>query len=98
MPDLDMVLAPVGGGGLISGTAVAVSELSPSTRVIGAEPANADDACRSLREGRLVPSCDPQTIGHSPVTVSSMRKSTTATNPSSSEAPSSVALAKTSRW
>ena len=62
VPDLDMVLAPVGGGGLISGTAVAVSELSPSTRVIGAEPANADDACRSLREGRLVPSCDPQTI------------------------------------
>ncbi len=62
VPDLDMVLAPVGGGGLISGTAVAVSELSPSTLIIGAEPANADDAYRSLKEGRIVPSCDPQTI------------------------------------
>ncbi len=62
VPDLDMVLAPVGGGGLISGAAVAVSELSPSTRIIGAEPANADDACRSLKEGRLVPSVNPQTI------------------------------------
>lgn len=62
VPDLDMVLAPVGGGGLISGTAVAVSELSPSTRVIGAEPAGADDACRSLKEGRIVPSVNPRTI------------------------------------
>ncbi len=62
VPDLDMVLAPVGGGGLISGTAVAVSELSPSTLIIGAEPANADDACRSLKEGRIVPCVNPETI------------------------------------
>jgi len=62
VPDLDLVIAPVGGGGLLSGTAVAVSELSPTTRVIGVEPANADDACRSLKEGRIVPSVNPETI------------------------------------
>ncbi len=62
VPDLDIVIAPVGGGGLLSGTAVAVSELSPTTRIIGAEPANADDAYRSLREGRVVPSENPQTV------------------------------------
>ncbi len=62
VPDLDIVIAPVGGGGLLSGTAVAVSELSPTTRIIGAEPANADDACCSLKEGRVVPSDDPRTI------------------------------------
>ncbi len=61
-PGLDMVLAPVGGGGLLSGTTMAVSEISPSTKVIGAEPANADDAYRSLQAGHIVPSGDPQTI------------------------------------
>ncbi|MBA7595134.1 MAG: pyridoxal-phosphate dependent enzyme [Calditrichaeota bacterium] len=62
VPDLDLVIAPVGGGGLLSGTAVAVSELSPTTGIIGAEPVNADDAYRSLKEGRIVPSDDPRTI------------------------------------
>ncbi len=62
VPELNLVLAPVGGGGLLSGTAVAVSELSPSTRVIGAEPSNADDAYRSLQAGYIIPSMDPQTI------------------------------------
>jgi threonine dehydratase/serine racemase len=60
-PDLDAVIAPVGGGGLLSGTAVAVASLS-GTPVIGAEPEAADDAFRSLREGRILPSNDPITI------------------------------------
>jgi len=62
VPDLDMVLAPVGGGGLLSGTALAVSALSPRTRIVAGEPAGADDACRSMGEGRIVPSVDPKTI------------------------------------
>jgi threonine dehydratase len=60
--DLDLVLAPVGGGGLSSGTAVAVSLVSPKTAVIGAEPEGADDAYRSFKSGRLVPSLQPNTI------------------------------------
>jgi len=62
VPDLDLVLAPVGGGGLLSGTALAVRALAPETRVIAAEPAGADDAYRSLKAGRIVPSIDPKTI------------------------------------
>lgn len=65
-PELDVVMAPVGGGGLLSGTAITVGSLSAITgkraRVIGAEPEAADDAYRSLREGRIVPSEDPTTI------------------------------------
>ena len=61
-PDLDIVMAPVGGGGLLAGTAIAVTERSPRTRVIAAEPERADDAFRSLREKRIVPSVDPDTI------------------------------------
>lgn len=52
---LDAVLAPVGGGGLLSGSAIAVSGAAPDTRVFGAEPAAADDAFRSLEAGRIVP-------------------------------------------
>ncbi len=59
---LDVVMAPVGGGGLMSGTALAVSGLSPETRVIGAEPEGADDAYRSLQEGRVIPSVNPKTV------------------------------------
>jgi threonine dehydratase len=55
VPDLDAVIAPVGGGGLLAGTAIAVKGLGPGLRVLGAEPANADDAARSLRSGRLEP-------------------------------------------
>ena len=62
VPDLAVVIAPVGGGGLLSGTALTVSEVSPETRVIGAEPEGADDACRSLQEGRIVPSVNPRTV------------------------------------
>jgi threonine dehydratase len=59
---LDMVVCPVGGGGLLSGTALAVKGGSPSTRVIGAEPKAADDAQRSLESGSIQPSNDPRTI------------------------------------
>ncbi len=60
--NLDLVLAPVGGGGLLSGTALAVSGLSPNTKVIGCEPKGADDAYRSLKEGKIMPSVSPKTI------------------------------------
>ena len=59
---LDMVLSPVGGGGLLSGTALAVKGRSETTQVIGVEPANADDAMRSLEAGSIQPSPDPQTV------------------------------------
>jgi threonine dehydratase len=62
IPGLDVVMAPVGGGGLMSGTALAVSAVSPSTRISGAEPRGADDAFRSLQAGRLIPSENPRTI------------------------------------
>jgi threonine dehydratase len=62
VPDLDMIVAPVGGGGLLSGTAIASRAVSPRTRVIGAEPAAADDACRSFHSGTLFPSGNPRTI------------------------------------
>jgi threonine dehydratase len=62
IPDLDVVIAPVGGGGLLSGTAIAVTAASPSTRVIAAEPELADDAYRSLKAGHIIPSINPQTI------------------------------------
>lgn len=59
---LDAVIAPVGGGGLIAGTAMAIHHFSPGTRVYAAEPAGADDAFRSLRDGMIYPSENPQTI------------------------------------
>jgi len=62
IPNLDVVIAPVGGGGLLSGTAIAVTTASPKTRVIAAEPELADDAYRSLKAGRIIPSINPQTI------------------------------------
>jgi threonine dehydratase len=62
VPGLDVVLTPVGGGGLVSGTALAVAALAPGTRVIAAEPAGADDAYRSLQAGHILPSVHPKTI------------------------------------
>jgi threonine dehydratase len=52
--DVDLVLCPVGGGGLLSGTAVAAKSLRPKIKVIAVEPANADDAAQSFRAGRLI--------------------------------------------
>jgi threonine dehydratase len=62
VPDLDIVMAPVGGGGLVSGTAISVKGISPGTRVIAVEPANADDAFRSFNAGKIIPSVHPNTI------------------------------------
>lgn len=62
VPDLDAVIAPVGGGGLMSGTAIAVSSSRPDITIWGSEPAGADDAFRSLRDGTLYPSVAPKTI------------------------------------
>lgn len=62
VPGLDYVITPVGGGGLLSGTAVAVSSVSPGTRVCGAEPEQADDAFRSFQAGRIIPVQHPDTI------------------------------------
>ncbi len=61
-PGLDLVMTPVGGGGLLSGTAVAVRALLPGGRVVAAEPAGADDAARSLAAGRIIPSDGPRTV------------------------------------
>ena len=61
-PDLDIIVAPVGGGGLISGTAVAATSLRPGIRVIGAEPAGADDASRSFKAGKFIPLTQANTI------------------------------------
>ncbi len=58
----DLIIAPVGGGGLLSGTAIAAKHLLPSCRVIAAEPAGADDAYRSFHAHRIIPSENPKTI------------------------------------
>ena len=62
VPDLDVIMAPVGGGGLLSGTAIAARAVAPQIRVIAAEPAGADDAFRSLAARHIIPSVQPQTI------------------------------------
>jgi threonine dehydratase len=61
-PELDLVLAPIGGGGLLSGTAVAAKGVKPGIQVIGVEPAGADDAYRSFKTRTRVPMPNPQTI------------------------------------
>jgi len=53
-PDLDLVMCPVGGGGLLSGTAIAAKSMRPNIRVIATEPENADDAAQSFRAGRVI--------------------------------------------
>ena len=60
--DLDTILVPCGGGGLLSGSAIAAKHLHPHCQVIGIEPAQADDATRSFRSGNLVTIENPQTI------------------------------------
>jgi threonine dehydratase len=62
VPDLDVIIAPVGGGGLLSGTAIAATDLRRGIRVIGGEPEMADDAYRSLQTREIVPSTNPKTI------------------------------------
>lgn len=60
--EFDILLAPVGGGGLLSGTALSTKYLLPGCKVIAAEPAGADDAYRSFHSKTLVPSVNPNTI------------------------------------
>jgi threonine dehydratase len=62
VPDLDVILCPVGGGGNLSGVAVAAKSIKPSIKVIGVEPAGADDAARSFRARRIEPLGQPSTI------------------------------------
>ncbi|MBW1881980.1 MAG: pyridoxal-phosphate dependent enzyme [Deltaproteobacteria bacterium] len=59
---LEVVVAPIGGGGLIAGTCIAISGRSPQTVVIGAEPKQADDAWQSMRAGRIIALASPDTI------------------------------------
>jgi threonine dehydratase len=54
IPDLDLVMCPIGGGGLLAGTAVAAKSMHPNIKAIAAEPANADDAAQSFRAGRVI--------------------------------------------
>ncbi|MGH9775451.1 MAG: pyridoxal-phosphate dependent enzyme [Candidatus Acidiferrales bacterium] len=61
-PELDILIAPVSGGGLLSGNAIAAKGLWPGIRVIGAEPANADDTFRSLRAGEIAPAAKTETM------------------------------------
>lgn len=60
--NLDIVITPVGGGGLLSGTALAVKYQYPDIKVIAAEPEGANDAYQSFKGGKLVPSKNPNTI------------------------------------
>ncbi|MEY2584303.1 MAG: threonine dehydratase [Verrucomicrobiota bacterium] len=62
VPDLDLLLCPVGGGGVLSGTAIAAKSLRPGIKVIATEPAGADDAAQSFREHRLVRQANKNTI------------------------------------
>jgi threonine dehydratase len=61
-PHLDLVMCPVGGGGLLAGVALSVKALSNSCKVIAAEPSGADDAYRSFKAGYIIPSFHPKTI------------------------------------
>jgi len=62
VPDLNVVITPVGGGGLLSGTSIAATEIQKGIRVIAGEPEMADDAYRSLKTGEILPSVKPKTI------------------------------------
>lgn len=62
VPDLDVIIAPIGGGGLLSGTSIAAKSMRPSIQVIGAEPSLADDAYESFYHKELHPQREPKTI------------------------------------
>jgi threonine dehydratase len=62
IPDLDAVIAPIGGGGMISGTCLTLSHIAPKTRIYAAEPLNADDAARSFRAGHIIADDAPDTV------------------------------------
>ena len=60
--DLDAVIAPIGGGGMISGSCLTLSNISPKTKIYAAEPLNADDAARSFRAGHIIADDAPETV------------------------------------
>ena len=62
VPDIDMIVAPIGGGGLISGTALAAHGISSRIKIAGVEPEGADDAIRSVNAGKLTPLDAPHSI------------------------------------
>jgi len=62
MPELDTLFVPVGGGGILSGSAISAKSLAKGSKVFGCEPANADDAYRSFHSGELLPSMNPDTV------------------------------------
>jgi len=59
---MDMVIAPIGGGGMVSGTCLTLSTLAPETQIIAAEPEQADDAYRSFKAGYIIADDAPKTI------------------------------------
>lgn len=60
--DLDAVIAPIGGGGMISGSCLTLSNISPTTKIYAAEPKNADDAYRSFKAGHIIADDAPDTV------------------------------------
>jgi len=62
IPDLDAIVAPIGGGGMISGSCLTLSNISTDTKIYAAEPLNADDACRSFKAGHIIADDAPQTV------------------------------------
>jgi threonine dehydratase/serine racemase len=62
VPELDAIIAPIGGGGLISGISIAASAVSPAVSILAGEPKGADDAARSKAAGRLIPQTSPDTV------------------------------------
>ena len=60
--DLDAIIAPIGGGGMISGTCLTVSNIAPKVQIYAAEPKNADDAARSFKAGHIIADDAPETI------------------------------------
>jgi threonine dehydratase len=62
IPDLDAIVCPIGGGGLMAGVTLAAKALKPTMRLFAAEPLGADDAARSKALGQLVPQTGPNTI------------------------------------
>ena len=62
IPDLDVIISPVSGGGLLAGTLLAAKSINPKIKVYGAEPKNADDTYRSIKSNKIVPNITTNTI------------------------------------
>ncbi|GAA0298767.1 pyridoxal-phosphate dependent enzyme [Rhodovulum strictum] len=62
VPGLDAVIAPIGGGGMVSGTCLTLSTIAPGIRIYAAEPEQADDACRSFKAGHIIADDAPETV------------------------------------